>query len=73
MQPCAKCHGPGLRGSGNVPPISGRSPSYIVRQLYDMQSGSRHGVLSQQMRKQVQKLSLDDMIALAAFASSLKP
>ena len=73
VQPCAKCHGPGLRGSGNVPPIAGRSPSYIVRQLYDMQSGSRHGVLSQQMRKQVEKLSLDDMIALAAFASSLKP
>jgi len=72
-QPCGKCHGPGLRGSGNVPPISGRSPSYIVRQLYDIQSGARHGVLAQQMRKQVQKLNIDDMIALAAFVSSLKP
>ncbi len=72
-QPCAKCHGPGLRGSGNVPPISGRSPSYIVRQLYDIQSGARHGMLAQQMRKQVQKLDIDDMIALAAFVSSLKP
>lgn len=73
VQPCAKCHGPGLRGSGDVPPISGRSPSYIVRQLYDIQSGSRHGVLAQQMRKQVEKLSIDDMIALAAFVSSLHP
>ncbi len=72
-QPCAKCHGPGFRGSGNVPPISGRSPTYIVRQLYDIQSGARHGVLAQQMRKQVQNLNLDDMIALAAFVSSLKP
>lgn len=70
---CASCHGPGLRGSGNVPPISGRSPSYIVRQLYDIQSGARHGTQAQQMRKQVEKLSIDDMIALAAFVSSLKP
>ena len=72
-QPCAKCHGPGLRGSGNVPPISGRSPSYIVRQLFDIQSGARAGALSLQMRRQVAKLSIDDMIAVAAFVSSLKP
>jgi cytochrome c553 len=72
-QPCAKCHGPGLRGSGNVPPISGRSPTYMVRQLYDIKSGARHGVLAQQMRQQVAKLSLDDMIALAAYVASLRP
>ncbi|MFZ0735037.1 MAG: hypothetical protein WAM79_22160 [Candidatus Sulfotelmatobacter sp.] len=70
---CAKCHGPGLRGSGNVPPIAGRSPSYIVRQLYDIRSGARSGVLSQQMRRQVRNLELDDMIAIAAFVSSRQP
>ena len=70
---CAKCHGPGLRGSGSVPRIAGRSPSYIVRQLFDMKSGARSGALSLQMRKQVAKLSIDDMIAIAAFVSSLKP
>jgi len=70
---CAKCHGPGLRGSGNVPGIAGRSPSYIVRQMYDIQSGARAGVASRQMRPQVAKLTLDDMIAIAAFVSSLKP
>jgi len=71
--PCAKCHGPGLRGSGNVPPIAGRSPSYIVRQLYDIRSGARSGTLSQQMRRQVRNLELDDMIAIAAFVSARKP
>ena len=70
---CAKCHGAGLRGSGNVPSIAGRSPSYIVRQLYDIKSGARSGALSLQMRRTVAKLSLDDMIAIAAFTSSLKP
>lgn len=71
--PCAKCHGGGLRGRGDVPPIAGRSPSYIVRQLYDIQSGARSGAGSLQMRRQVAKLSIDDMVAIAAFVSSLKP
>jgi cytochrome c553 len=70
---CAKCHGPGLRGTGNVPSIAGRSPSYIVRQLYDIQSGARSGVASRQMRRQVTSLSVDDMIAIAAYVSSLRP
>jgi cytochrome c553 len=72
--PCAKCHGPGLRGSGNVPPISGRSPSYLVRQLFDMQSGARHSSAAQPMRPQVvSKLTVDDMIAIAAYVASLRP
>jgi len=71
--PCAKCHGPGLRGNGSVPPISGRSPSYIVRQLFDIKTGARSGVLSKQMRRQVMNLNVDDMVAIAAFVSSLKP
>src|SRR4051812_24248153 len=71
--PCAKCHGPGLRGGGNAPPISGRSPSYLVRQLYDFKSGARAGTASQEMRPMVAKLSIDDMIAIAAYVSSLKP
>jgi cytochrome c553 len=41
--------------------------------LYDIKSGARHGVLAQQMREQVAKLSLDDMIALAAYVASLRP
>lgn len=71
--PCAKCHGPGLRGSADGPPIAGRSPSYLVRQLYDIRSGARSGVLPQQMQKPVKSLKLDDMIAIAAYVSSLRP
>ena len=36
---CSICHGADLKGLGNVPSISGRSPSYIARQLYDIQQG----------------------------------
>jgi cytochrome c553 len=71
--PCSKCHGASLRGDGNVPPITGRSPSYVVRQLFDIQSGARSGAASLQMRRQVGKLSIDDMIAIAAYLASLKP
>src|SRR5690349_20732527 len=34
---CAVCHGSDLRGVGPVPGIAGRSPSYLMRQMYDMQ------------------------------------
>jgi cytochrome c553 len=72
--PCAKCHGPGLRGTGNIPGIAGRSPSYLVRQLFDIQSGARRSSASQPMRPQVvAKLTIDDMIALAAYIASLRP
>lgn len=70
---CGKCHGPGLRGSGNAPPIAGRSPSYIIRQLYDIQSGARSSTASRQMRRQVVNLNVDDMVAIAAYVSSLRP
>ena len=71
--PCAKCHGAGLQGDGNVPSIAGRSPSYVIRQLFDIQSGARSGAGSLQMRRQVGKLTVDDMIAVAASLASLKP
>ncbi len=70
---CGICHGPELRGLGNVPSIAGRSPSYIVRQLYDIQSGARHGLSVSLMQAVVAKLSVDDMVAIAAYTSSRDP
>src|SRR5262247_1516565 len=40
---CGLCHGQDLEGLGPVPGLAGRSPSYVVRQLFDMQQGSRKG------------------------------
>ena len=71
--PCAGCHGEGLQGLGLVPRIAGRSPSYIVRQLYDFQQHSRQGSAAEPMALVVEKLSQNDMISLAAYVSSLKP
>jgi cytochrome c553 len=70
---CATCHGPDLRGMNPVPGIAGRSPSYLVRQIYDFQQHARAGEAGAMMMPVVEKLSHGDMIALAAYVSSLKP
>jgi cytochrome c553 len=72
-QSCGACHGPDLKGLGAVPGIAGRSPSYIVRQLYDFKHGTRAGADSAQMKPSVEKLSIRDMISLAAYVASLAP
>jgi cytochrome c553 len=71
--PCATCHGPDLRGVGAVPGIAGRSPSYLVRQIYDFQQHARTGSMGALMMPVVEKLSHDDMISLAAYVASLQP
>jgi len=70
---CATCHGPNLRGLKDVPSIAGRSPSYILRQLYDMQSGARAGVNFPKMKPVVANLSIYDILDIAAYTSSLEP
>ena len=71
--PCAICHGPDLKGKGNVPSVAGRSPSYIVRQLYDIQSGARAGTATHLMTPTVANLTLNDMVSIAAYTASLHP
>ena len=70
---CAGCHGPDLKGLGAVPPIAGRSPTYLVRQLYDFKHGARAGSGSLLMQPAVARLEIDDMISIAAYAASLSP
>jgi cytochrome c553 len=70
---CEACHGPGLKGNGDIPGLAGRSPTYLFRQLYDYKHGVRAGPMSAAMMPSVEKLSIGDMIALAAYAGSLAP
>jgi len=69
---CAGCHGAGLKG-GMAPPIAGRSPTYIARSLYDFAHGARDDAPAQPMKEPAAKLSLDDMVAVAAYVGSLQP
>jgi len=70
---CSICHGADLKGLGPVPALAGRSPSYIVRQLYDMQHGTRNGQWTELMKGVVAHLTEEDLVALAAYTSSMAP
>jgi cytochrome c553 len=71
--PCAICHGQTLNGLGEVPAIAGRHPNYIVRQLWSVQNGERIGNSAALMKAPVEKLSVDDMLAIAAYTASRAP
>jgi cytochrome c553 len=72
-QPCAVCHGLELRGTAAAPPLAGRQPGYLARQLYDFQRGTRNGALAPQMKPAVERLNDEDLIVLAAYMASLQP
>ena len=72
---CVDCHGVDMRGLNEkkAPPIAGRSPGYLARQLYDFKSGARNGAGATQMKPVVEKLTDDDIIAITAYVSSQEP
>ncbi len=78
--PCSNCHGVTLRGMAHapdsdvpVPPIVGRSPTYIVRQLYDVHSGARSAPSTALMKPIAAQLTLQQMIDVAAYLGSKAP
>ena len=68
---CVSCHGENLLGAGLAPPIAGRSPSYLLRQLLAMKTGARAGAAAALMTTLVASMTLEDMVAAAAYAASL--
>jgi cytochrome c553 len=70
---CGICHGRTLQGLGELPAIAGRHPNYIVRQLWNMQNSERVGTSAALMQQVVEKLTNDDMLAIAAYVASLAP
>jgi cytochrome c553 len=70
---CVSCHGASLRGVGLVPPLAGRSPTYLLRQLLAFQSGARAGPTGLPMQPVVAGLAITQMIDVAAYLGSLPP
>jgi cytochrome c553 len=71
--PCGVCHGPNLKGSGEIPPIAGRTATYLFRQLNDIHANTRRGAGATMMRPVVANMTQHDMIAIAAYVQSLEP
>jgi cytochrome c553 len=70
---CAACHGPKLSGSPAAPPIAGRLPTYIVRQLWAFHVAERNGDSGSAMRFVASRLGPDQMLDIAAYLASLPP
>jgi cytochrome c553 len=70
---CGTCHGLDLMGVADVPSIAGRSPSYMARQLWDIQQGTRHGASAQLMKLIVANLTEQDLVSIAAYVASRTP
>jgi cytochrome c553 len=70
---CSVCHGDDLKGLGPVAGIAGRSPSYLARQLFDMQQGTRNGSWTKLMKPVVRTLNEEDVLDVVAYVSSLQP
>jgi cytochrome c553 len=69
---CSGCHGVDLKGTESIPGIAGRSPSYIMRQLLDIQSGLRAGINIAPMKQGVKRLSVVEMIDISSYLATLR-
>jgi cytochrome c553 len=69
--PCRSCHGADLKGHGTAPPLAGRSASYLARQLYDIQHGTRFGPFVAPMLPEVAHMNDAERIAIVAYLTSL--
>jgi cytochrome c553 len=70
---CELCHGPELNGTAVAPTIAGRTASYLARELYDFQVGSRRGKLSVLMRPVVADFTTEDIRNIVAYVASIAP
>jgi cytochrome c553 len=75
---CEACHGAKLEGQtmsgiGIAPPLAGRSPTYIVKELILFHEGKRTESTSAPMRAEASQLTVPEMIDVAAYAASRKP
>jgi cytochrome c553 len=72
-QPCATCHLANLKGTDKIPPIAGRQPTYLLRQMLAFRNGTRANEAALQMAPVVEKLTLNEMIDVVAYLGSLYP
>jgi cytochrome c553 len=69
---CVTCHGPDMRGVGDMfPPIAGRSPAAMGRQIYDFKTGARNGTNAVLMKGPVANLTDEDIVNIMAYTASL--
>lgn len=72
---CIACHGP--KGTGNAqagfPMLAGQHPEYMILQMQQFKNGQRRNDLNSIMRDISQRMSVDDMTAVAYYMAGLHP
>lgn len=69
---CVACHGPGGQGVGShFPALAGQHASYMEQQIHAWKSGARHNDPNQLMQGVAQRLSKEEVKAVAAYFASL--
>ncbi len=75
MPACASCHGENGKGRADetnvFPIIGGQTRDYIAKQLKDLRSGARHNDPDSMMGNVAQKLTDEEIDALADYVSKL--
>ena len=71
--PCDTCHGQDFKGTELAPPLAGRSPGYLFRQLFDIRQGSRSGPALLPMQLEVADMTDREMLSIVAYLASLRP
>ncbi|MCK7576643.1 MAG: c-type cytochrome [Chromatiales bacterium] len=68
---CYQCHGPDGQGvAAHFPAIAPQSATYVANQLRDWKSGSRHNDPASLMKAVAERLSEDEITAVAAYLAS---
>jgi len=71
---CSSCHGPASQGVGSsFPAIAGQHPNYIRQQLTAWKKGERSNDPEQLMTAVAERLSDEQITAVAAYLGSLSP
>ena len=70
---CATCHGADYKGVGDVPRLAGQHSLYLIRQLKNMQIGTRKDKNVVLMKPIVAKLSDREIVAVSAWLASRSP
>jgi cytochrome c553 len=73
IPPCTTCHGERLTGLASAPPLAGRPPTYIVRQLWAFQHGDRAAESAAPMRVVAANLTVAQMVSIAAYIATRAP
>ncbi|MGH8384880.1 MAG: c-type cytochrome [Pseudomonas sp.] len=69
---CYSCHGPGAVGAGLFPRLAGQQAAYLKEQLLAWKNHQRSGDPHNLMGNVAQKLSADDIDALAGYLSGIR-